>query len=84
MRENPTYGILGRTVANVTMGAGLTGNSGALSRFLQEVERRWRKWLLRRNRERKLNWTPFRRILQRFPLLPVRTVHSVYRHAVNP
>ncbi len=63
---------------------GVTGNSTALSRFLHEVERRWRKWLLRRNRERALNWTLFRRLLQRFPLAPVRTVHSVYRHAVNP
>jgi len=63
---------------------GVTGNSSALSRFLHEVERRWRKWLLRRNRNRTLNWDLFRRLLQRFPLAPVRTVRSVYRHAVNP
>lgn len=63
---------------------GVTGNGSALSRFRHEVERRWRKWLMRRNRERKLNWTWFRRLLQRFPLAPVRTVHSSYRHAVNP
>ena len=63
---------------------GVTGNSSALSRFLHEVERRWRKWLLRRNRDRALNWTLFRRLLQRFPLARVRTVRSVYRHAVNP
>jgi len=35
---------------------GVTGNSGALSRFLHEVECRWRKWLYRRNRLRSLNW----------------------------
>ena len=29
---------------------GVTGNSGALSRFLWEVQRRWRKWLYRRRR----------------------------------
>jgi RNA-directed DNA polymerase len=63
---------------------GVTGNGSALSRFLHEVERRWRRWLLRRNRERVLNWTPFHRILQRFPLAPVRTIHSVYRRAANP
>jgi group II intron reverse transcriptase/maturase len=63
---------------------GVTGNSGALSRFLWEVERRWRKWLYRRNRSRSLNWTRFRRMLQRYPLARVRTVRSVYRHAANP
>jgi group II intron reverse transcriptase/maturase len=63
---------------------GVTGNSGALSRFLHEVECRWRKWLYRRNRLRSLNWNMFRRLLQRYPLAPVRTVRSVYRHAANP
>jgi len=63
---------------------GVTGNGTALSRLLHEVERRWRRWLLRRNRERALSWSWFRRLLQRFPLAPVRTVHSAYRHAVNP
>jgi group II intron reverse transcriptase/maturase len=63
---------------------GVTGNGSALSRLRHEAERRWRKWLLRRNRERALPWTWFRRLLQRFPLAPVRTVHSAYRHAVNP
>jgi len=63
---------------------GVTGNSGALSRFLHEVECRWRKWLYRRNRLRSLNWNMFRRLLQRYPLAPVRTVRSVYKHAANP
>jgi RNA-directed DNA polymerase len=62
---------------------GVTGNSGALSRFLWAVERLWRKWLSRRNRS-SMNWVRFRRILQRYPLARVRTVRSVYRHAVNP
>lgn len=47
---------------------GVTGNSGALSRFHQEVERRWRKWLNRRNRIRSLKWKKFRAILRRYPL----------------
>lgn len=63
---------------------GVTGNGTALSRFLHEVERRWRKWLTRRNRERVLTWTAFCRILQRYPLARVRTVRSVYRQAANP
>jgi len=63
---------------------GVTGNSGALSRFLHEVERRWRKWLRRRNRLRSLKWSVFRRLLQRYPLAPVRTYRSIYRQAANP
>ncbi|MEK6247319.1 MAG: reverse transcriptase domain-containing protein [Planctomycetales bacterium] len=63
---------------------GVTGNSTALSRFLHEVEHRWRTWLLRRNRERALNWTFFRRLLQRLPLARARTVHSIYSRAANP
>ena len=63
---------------------GVTGNSGALSRFLWEVERRWRKWLYRRSRTRSMYWARFRRLLQRYPLVGVRTVRSVYRHAANP
>jgi len=62
---------------------GVTGNSGALSRFLWEVQRRWRKWLYRRSRTRSMNWTRFRHLLQRYPLAGVRTVRSVYRHAAN-
>jgi group II intron reverse transcriptase/maturase len=63
---------------------GVTGNSGALSRYLWEVQRRWRKWLFRRSRTRSMNWARFRRLLQRYPLAGVRTVRSAYRHAANP
>jgi RNA-directed DNA polymerase len=63
---------------------GVTGNSGALSRFLWEVQRRWRKWLYRRSRTRTMDWVRFRRLLQRHPLAGVRTVRSIYRHAANP
>jgi len=63
---------------------GVTGNSGALSRFLWEVQRRWRKWLSRRSRTRSMNWARFRRLLQRYPLAGVRTVRSAYRRAANP
>jgi RNA-directed DNA polymerase len=63
---------------------GVTGNSGALSRFLHEVGRRWYKWLNRRNRLRSMTWAKFGRIVGRYPLAPVRTMHSLYRHAANP
>ena len=61
---------------------GVTGNSGALSRFLWEVQRRWRKWLYRRSRTRSMHWARLRSLLQRYPLVGVRS--SVYRHAANP
>jgi group II intron reverse transcriptase/maturase len=63
---------------------GVTGNSGALTRFYQEVRRRWSKWLNRRNRLRSMTWAKFRGIVERYPLAPVRTMRSLFRHAANP
>ena len=63
---------------------GVTGNSEALSRFRWEVDRCWRKWLNRRNRQRSMTPQPFRRLLQRYPLAPVRTSRSNLRRAANP
>ena len=63
---------------------GVTGNSDALSRFRQEVERRWRKWLNRRNRIRTMKWAKFRDLLQRYPLAPARAVRSQFRLAAKP
>jgi group II intron reverse transcriptase/maturase len=63
---------------------GITGNGLMLARFRYQVARSWRKWLTRRNRERTMTWDVFNRLLQRYPLAPVRTVHSVYARAVNP
>jgi RNA-directed DNA polymerase len=63
---------------------GVTGNSEALSRFRWEVDRRWRRWLTRRNRNRSMTWQLFQRLLQRYPLAPVRTVRSTYRNAAKP
>ena len=57
---------------------GVTGNVDSLQRFHQEVRARWRKWLNRRNRERTMTWDVFGRLFQRYPLAPVRIVHSVY------
>jgi group II intron reverse transcriptase/maturase len=63
---------------------GVTGNSGALTRFLHEVGPRWRRWLNRRNNMRSLTWEKFLAILRRYPLAPVRTVRSTLRHAAKP
>ena len=58
---------------------GITTNATALSRFRSEVIRLWRKWLGRRNRERRMSWERFKRLLETYPLPPARVVHSVYR-----
>jgi group II intron reverse transcriptase/maturase len=63
---------------------GVTGNSGSLSRFQQEVENRWRKWLNRRNNVRSMSWEKFCALIRRYPLAPVRTMRSKLRHAANP
>ena len=57
---------------------GITSNARALRTFLQAVQRGWRKWLDRRNRQCELTWDRFRRLLARYPLPPPRIVHSVY------
>ena len=62
---------------------GVTGNSEALSRFRWEVDRCWRKWLNRRNRQRSMTWQPFRRLLQRYPLAPVRTSRSIFKRVAK-
>jgi len=56
---------------------GVTGNSWALERFHRAVRECWHKWLNRRNRKRNMDWRVFQRLLERYPLAPVRTVHSV-------
>jgi RNA-directed DNA polymerase len=63
---------------------GITGNARALSRFLHEVERVWRYWLNRRSARAKMVWERFCRLLQHYPLPPIRIVHSIYRLAANP
>ena len=47
---------------------GVTGNSGCMNRFRQEVENRWRKWLNRRNNIRSMHWKKFCALLRRYPL----------------
>jgi len=63
---------------------GITGNSRALSSFVRQVERVWRKWLDRRSNRAKMCWDLFKRLLRIYPLPSPRIVHSVYRQAANP
>jgi len=62
---------------------GITGNAPSLSRFLHEVRREWRKWLGRRSQRAALSWERFGQLLSRYPLPPIRVVHSIYRNAAN-
>src|SRR5262245_51959142 len=57
---------------------GITGNVRGLNRFLQAVRRLWKKWLGRRRRGY-YSWAAYLELLERFPLPPVRVVHSVFR-----
>jgi RNA-directed DNA polymerase len=63
---------------------GVTGNARALSRYLRQAERTWRKWLNRRSQRAHMTWTRFQRVLRRYPLLPPRVVHSIYPRAAKP
>ncbi|MFC1597668.1 group II intron reverse transcriptase/maturase [Planctomycetota bacterium] len=63
---------------------GITANGRSLANFLDAVQRCWRKWLNRRDRQRTMEWAKFNRLLKRYPLPPVRIVHSAYVHAANP
>ena len=63
---------------------GITGNSQSLSSFQTYVIRVWKKWLGRRNRERRWNWARHRRLLEHYVLPRPIVVRSVLRHAANP
>jgi group II intron reverse transcriptase/maturase len=62
---------------------GITGNARGLSRFLGQVRRLWKKWLGRRKRASRFTWPKYLELLKRYPLPPVKVVHSVYRGAAN-
>ena len=63
---------------------GITGNSQPLSSFNTFVIRVWKKWLGRRNREKRWNWARHRRMLERYPLPRPATVRSALRHVAKP
>ena len=58
---------------------GITPNYQSLSRLRHEVRRIWHRWLCRRSQRAYISWTAFERLQERFPLPPVRIVHSFAR-----
>ena len=54
---------------------GITGNSRRIRWYAHQVERIWQKWLSRRDRKRRLNWSRFAALLKRHPLPAARIVH---------
>jgi group II intron reverse transcriptase/maturase len=54
---------------------GIGGNSRRLQWFAHQVVRIWRKWLSRRDRQSRVQWTRMNEILGRHPLPPARIVH---------
>lgn len=54
---------------------GVTGNTRALQSVHHRAKRIWIKWLQRRS-QRRMNWDAAQRLLVRYPLPPVRIVHS--------
>lgn len=61
---------------------GITGNSGALSRFRHEVIRIWGRSLVRRHR-RPFTWIWFKPLLDRFDLPAAHPVHSLVPGKAN-
>jgi len=58
---------------------GITGNSFALNRFRDAVQRVWRKWLARRNSKHRPPWDWFHRLRLRYRLPYGIAIHSVCR-----
>lgn len=64
---------------------GITGNSFALASFRWRARHIWKKWLSRRSQKAWITWEKMNRKLERFPLPPPVTAHSVLRRSVaNP
>ena len=55
----------------------ITGNSGALSAFRENVTAHLRKWLSRRKRGHPIRWDIFGRLLEHYPLPHPRIVHNL-------
>jgi RNA-directed DNA polymerase len=54
---------------------GITGNGKRIRWFTHQVERIWKKWLMRRGRHNKLTWPRFAAMLARHPLPAAKIVH---------
>lgn len=62
---------------------GITGNYRCLAMLRRQAERVWKKWLGRRSRAQRTDWTWFELVLARYPLPTPTVVRSIYRTA-NP
>ena len=58
---------------------GITGNIRAISSFVLQVKRCWKRWLNRRNNERNMTWAKFKLLLKRYPLPYPKIIHSVFK-----
>ena len=58
---------------------GITGNSRRLAVFRWQVERIWRKWLMRRSNATRKPWAWWNAFCRRWPLPPARAIHSTLR-----
>lgn len=63
---------------------GVTGNAQSLQLFHHRVRREWQKWLNRRNQRNAMPWDLYEQMLQRYPLPPIRVVHSIFNRAAKP
>lgn len=63
---------------------GITGNGRALAKLRYWVARDWFKWLRTRSRAAPRDWEWMQRILEVFPRLSARVVHSVVPRVANP
>lgn len=56
---------------------GIRCNGRSLENFYHQVQRNWRKWLNRRNREKNMTWDRFNKLLERYSLPPPKIVHGM-------
>lgn len=77
------HAMLSRVIRGHCQYYGITGNSPSVSAFVRQVERRWRYWLNRRDRGRRMTWERFKRLPASLRLPAPSTPHSVYRRAAT-
>jgi RNA-directed DNA polymerase len=70
------YATLSQKVRGHYAYYGITCNIRMLKQFLHAVQRVWRQWLTRRNRQHDMDWERFQWLLRRYTLPPPRIVHS--------
>lgn len=58
---------------------GITGNYRALTRFRNETEKTWKKWLTRRSERKRMAWAQFVRLKECYSLPAAKVAKSVYR-----